>query len=140
MITLLLTATMCHALNIQNSRLFITEKEASDDNAVKKFENTAHAAHEMEVDALGKQLKSADSLLLGLRNHKSAYKRTNNPRQAARTDGRIKRLEAAIRTINSTITLKENVEKIANDRGSRKSDSSKPHKATHHVDPTDVKK
>ena len=100
MITLLLTASMCHALSFT---LHHSAKEQADDKEVKEFENMAHVAHKEKQDTLEKELAKAESLLIGLGNHKKAYEKSHNPRQAARTQSRIDRLHSAISTIKGTL-------------------------------------
>lgn len=100
MIALLLTAPMCHAIAFT---LHHSAKEQADDKGVKAFEDIAHSAHEATPEDLTKKLKNAESLMIGLANHKKAYEKSHNPRQAARTQSRMNRLSSAIGTIKGTL-------------------------------------
>lgn len=102
MITLLLTTPMSHAINF-SAGVFSSKKEQTDDEKVKAFEDTAHSAHEATLEDLEKKLKEAANLMIGLANHKKAYEKSNNPRQAARTQSRMNRLSLAIGTIKGTL-------------------------------------
>jgi ribosomal protein L29 len=97
---LLLTAPICHAMAFN---LHHSVKEQADDKEVKKFEAIAHSAHTSSSSDLEKQLQEARKLSVGLRNHKIAYRKSGNPNQAARTEKRIARLNAAVITIQRTL-------------------------------------
>lgn len=102
MIMLLLTAPMCHAINVSAS-VFSSKNEQVDDKEVKALEDTAHSAHKAAPVDLEEKLKEAESLMIGLANHKKAYEKSHNPRQAARTQSRMNRLSLAIGTIKGTL-------------------------------------